>query len=286
MYDLSKAQNPDVLKATAVDLVGGYRLFLPEKTGPFFLASKHINLGHVRNPTETYTPTEKPIESAVTGLMRTITKVTTKVEETGAFETASVRDLRVRGLWAGSAVYQDGGVLAETWTANTDYALNDLVVPPVANGHYYKVTVAGTTSGSEPVSWKTDGTTNTSGTVTFTDQGAIPAGSGLIVIPRNHASFSGMLIDVTTSAITGASNEIFVAPNITLRGDGYGSGRDGQNETTLKFAYTILAADDYQLPASLGAFTGVKVSGGYDILNIPNGGADTIIDNLIAAYYA
>lgn len=285
MYDLTKTQNPQVLDAKSVDLVGGYRLFFPEKTSPFYQGGKPIHLGHVRNPTETYTPTEKAIDTAVYGASQTVLKVTTKIEETGAFETASVRDLRLRGLWAGSAVHADGGTLgAEVWAANTPYALGDLVLPTVPNGHHYEVTTAGTTSGTEPVSWKTDGTTNTSGTVTFTDRGVIPEGSGLIVIPRNHASFSGMLIDVTTSAITGASNEIFVAPNVTLRGDGYGSGRNGTDETTLKFAYTILAAGDYQLPATLGDFANVKVSGGFDILGIPNGGADRVIDDLIGAY--
>lgn len=287
MYDLTKTQNPDVLKATVLDLVGGFRLFVPEKVGPFYLNGKPINLGHVRNPTETYTPTEKSIDTAVYGASQTALKVTTKIEETGAFETASVRDLRLRGLWAGSAVYADSGALgAEVWVANTPYALDDLVLPTVPNGHYYKVTVAGTTSSAEPTGWKTDGTTNSSGGVTFTDQGAIPEGSDLIVIPRNHASFSGMLIDVTTSAITNASNEIFVAPNVTLRGDGYGSGRNGTDETTLKFAYTILAAGGYQLPSTLGDFANVKVSGGFDILGIPNGGADSVIDKLITAYYA
>lgn len=287
MYDPNKTQNPDVLKATAVDLVGGYRLFLPETSSPFYLDGKPVNMGHVRNPTETYTPTIKNIDTAVYGATQTILPVVTKVEETGAFETASVRDLRLRGLWAGSAVYAPANAIAaEAWTANTEYALGDFVLPTVPNGHYYEVTTAGTTSGTQPTNWKKDGSTNQSGTVTFTDKGVIPEGSNLVVIPRNHASFSGMLIDVTTSAITGRSSEIYVAPNVSLRGDGYGGGRDGQNETTIKFAYTILAAGAYQLPTALGDFGTVQINGGYDILGVPATDVEAVIDKIIAGYYA
>ncbi|GGM59578.1 hypothetical protein GCM10008956_39040 [Deinococcus arenae] len=287
MYDLTKVQNPEVLNAKSVDLVGGYRMFLPEKGSPFFLGGKLIHLGHVRNPTETYTPTEKAIDTAVYGANQTVLKVTTKIEETGAFETASVRDLRLRGLWAGSAVYTAGdAVLAETFAPSTEYALDDLVLPTVPNGHYYKVTTAGTSSSAEPTGWKTDGGTNQSGGVVFTDQGEIPAGSNIVVIPRNHASFNGMLVDVTTSAIAGRTSELFIAPNVSLRGDGYGSGRNGTDETTLKFAYTILSAGDYTLPATLGDFGTVKISGGYDVLGVPDKDVTATVDKIIAAYYA
>lgn len=289
MYDPQKTQNPQVLDATSVDLVGGYRLFVPRRASPFFNASRPINMGHVRNPGETYTPTSKNIDTSVYGAARTVLTVTTKVEETGSFETISAKDLAVRGLWAGSRVYQQSGgaLTAEPFAATTAYAQGDLVVPTVANGHYYEVTAAGTTSGTEPTGWKTDGTTNVSGTVTFTDKGPLPeGGTGLIVIPRNHSSYEGMLIDVVQSAIDGRTPEIYVAPNITLRGDGYGGGRNGTDETSLKFAYTILDPGGYKLPASLGAFNVERVTGGLDILNVPIGGEDRVIDALVAGYYA
>lgn len=283
-----KVQNPNALDAKSIDLVGGYRLFVPEKTSPFYQGGKPIHMGHVRNPAETYTPTNKNVTSAVYGKVQTVLTVTTATEETGTFETVSAKDLAIRGLWAGSTVYQTAAAAAqaaEPWAANTTYALGDFVVPTSSNGHYYEVTTAGTTSGAEPVSWKTDGTTNSSGTVTFTDRGAIPADAGLIIIPRNHSSYDGMLIDVVQSAIDGRTPEIYVAPNISLRGNGYAGGRNGTDETALNFAYTILSAGTYTVPADLGV-TVEKVLGGFDILNVPVGGEDAVIDKIVAGYYA
>lgn len=61
------------------------------------------------------------------------------------------------------------------------YALNELVVPGQAkqNGHYYKVTTAGTSSASSEPTWPTgSGSTVTSGTVTFTEVGAVSPTTG------------------------------------------------------------------------------------------------------------
>ncbi|MFC4636991.1 hypothetical protein [Deinococcus hohokamensis] len=288
MYDPAKTQNPDVLDAKSIDLVGGYRLLLPEKAGPFYLDGKPINFGHVRNPTETYNPTVKNVDTGVYGPLQTVLEVTTKVEETGAFETASVKDVRLRSLWAGSPAFGgEGASTAEPWAASTTYALGDLVVPTTDNGHYYEVTTAGQTSTTEPTSWKTDGGTNTSGTVTFTDRGLIStSGTNLIVIPRNHQNFTGMLIDVTTSAITGRNSEIYIAPNISLRGDGYGGGRNSTDETTIKFAYRVLGAQGYKLPATVGDFSTVQTNGGLDILNVPPEEVNAVIDKIAVGYYA
>ncbi len=59
---------------------------------------------------------------------------------------------------------------ATAWAATTAYALNDLHNP--GNGHYYKVTSAGTSAGTVPT-WPTgSGATVTDGSVTWTEQGA------------------------------------------------------------------------------------------------------------------
>lgn len=286
MYN--KVQNPNALAAKSIDLVGGYRLFVPTEDSPFYQGGKPIHMGHVRNPAETYTPTNKNVTSAVYGKVQTVLTVTTATEETGTFETVSAKDLAIRGLWAGSTAYQGAGAgasAAEPWKANTAYVLGDFVVPTSSNGHYYKVTTAGTTNATEPA-WKTDGTANTNNGVVFTDQGTIPTGAeGLIIIPRNHSSYDGMLIDVVQSAIDGRTPEIYVAPNISLRGNGYAGGRNGTDETALNFAYTILSAGTYTVPADLGV-TVDKVLGGYDILNVPVGGEDVVIDKIVAGYYA
>ncbi|WP_309569621.1 hypothetical protein, partial [Deinococcus sp.] len=229
-------QNPDNLDATQIDLSGGYRLFLPDKLSEFYDATdkKPIHFGHVRAPAETFTPTTKAIPTNVYGTQQTVLEVTTATSETGTFETISSKNAIIRGLWAGSKAVAAGAPTAAAFQASTAYALGTLVTPTTANGHYYAVTTAGTSSGTEPTGWKTDGTTNTSGTVVFTDQGLISS-SGLVLVARNHVTYTGMLIDVVVSALDRTS-EIYVAPSVTLRGDGYGGGRDSTNETSLKFA--------------------------------------------------
>lgn len=77
------------------------------------------------------------------------------------------------------------------WKASTVYALDDIIQPTVANGHWYKVTTAGTSAGAEPT-WPTDGTTVNDNTVVWQDQGLlgsqtipdIPARDHLIALPH------------------------------------------------------------------------------------------------------
>lgn len=62
------------------------------------------------------------------------------------------------------------------WQALHDYALNDLVQPTTANGHYYKATAdAGSSDASEPT-WPTNGSTVVDDGITWTDQGLLPNG--------------------------------------------------------------------------------------------------------------
>lgn len=63
----------------------------------------------------------------------------------------------------------------DAWVTATAYDLDDLVVPTVANGHYYKATTAGTSDAGEPT-WPTNGTTVADGTAVWTDQGLLPNG--------------------------------------------------------------------------------------------------------------
>ena len=72
-------------------------------------------------------------------------------------------------------VVRKAGDTASAWVTATTYAVGDYVVPTVANGHFYKATVAGTSDATEPGTWPTDGTTVTDGTVTWQDMGTIEA---------------------------------------------------------------------------------------------------------------
>ena len=62
----------------------------------------------------------------------------------------------------------------DEWAASTAYVVGDKVYPTVRNGHYYEVTVAGTSDTAEP-DWPTDdGDTVVDNTVTFAEAGVDP----------------------------------------------------------------------------------------------------------------
>jgi hypothetical protein len=72
------------------------------------------------------------------------------------------------------------------WLSGDSYGSGDIIVPTVANGHYYKNTAAdGTAGGSEPT-WPTNGTSVADGSVTWEDQG----------VPPNLANTQGLEIDI------------------------------------------------------------------------------------------
>jgi hypothetical protein len=71
------------------------------------------------------------------------------------------------GYW----VLVDSGFQA--WTASNAYALDDVVVPNIVNGHKYRCTTDGTSDATEPSAWPTDSAgTVVDGTVTWTEDGA------------------------------------------------------------------------------------------------------------------
>lgn len=71
-------------------------------------------------------------------------------------------------------VTRKNGEDAATWAATTAIVLGAYCVPTVANNHFYKCTVAGTSGASAPT-WPTDGSTVTDGTVTWKNMGTIIA---------------------------------------------------------------------------------------------------------------
>lgn len=81
-----------------------------------------------------------------------------------------------RGISA-LVVTRKNGSTATAWQATTAYTLGAYKIPATANGHFYKVTVAGT-SDSEAPTWPTTGGTVTDGTVTWQDMGTIIAAEG------------------------------------------------------------------------------------------------------------
>lgn len=77
------------------------------------------------------------------------------------------------GLLPPAAVPNYGPIFAphQKWLPNTAYALGTIVLPTTPNGHYYRVTTAGTSHASTEPTWVTNGATNTDGTAVWTDQG-------------------------------------------------------------------------------------------------------------------
>lgn len=71
-----------------------------------------------------------------------------------------------------TAVTAKEGDDASAAATTTAYVVGDVVIPAVANNHWYMATVAGTSGGSAPT-WPTDGSTVTDGTVTWQDMGLI-----------------------------------------------------------------------------------------------------------------
>ena len=275
-------QNVNSLNVPALQLSGAFRLFVPAPGNPFAaLPQKAIHLGHVRAPAETTNITSKKIDTAVYGASLTVLEVIAKIEQSGAFETASADDLLIRGLWAGSKATNGTPPATPAFAVSTALALGAYVLNA---GRYYQVTTAGTTGAAAPTFPTTTGATVTSGSVTFTDVGTVAPTNTLAVVSNLHGTVPGMLIDVYLSAITGDNSEIYVAPSCVLRGDGYGSGHDGANETTLKFTYTVLAPNAYAIPASVGPFTTVPVTGGYNILGVAPGQENTVVSQIITGY--
>lgn len=84
-----------------------------------------------------------------------------------------------------TAVESKAGSTAATRVDSTAYLVGDVYVPAAANGHYYKVTVAGT-SDVAPPTFTTDGTTFADGTATVQDM-------GLIIYPTDGSYYSATL---------------------------------------------------------------------------------------------
>lgn len=124
------------------------------------------------------------------------------------------------------------GDTATVWQATTAYALNEYHVPTSPNTYYYKATVAGTSSGSEPTWPTTAGGTVVDGTVTWTCMGKIikeattdytvDGKPGAIVVPSTSSVESGRSyeVDYTYAASTKMDAFMVSAPERWLRFEG------------------------------------------------------------------
>lgn len=114
--------------------------------------------------------------------------------------------------WDGSGNFETLNGQNSDWAATTAYSLGDIVIPTTENSYYYECTTAGTSSGTEPVTWDTTpGGTTSDNTVTWTTRQIPKSNTALAAFGRLWLSdastgtvyFSDLLIP---SAFSGGSS--------------------------------------------------------------------------------
>lgn len=73
----------------------------------------------------------------------------------------------VKALGTNGSTTNPKSTTASTWATGVAYEIGDYIKPTVSNDYMYKVTVAGTTGGTEPVWSLTEGNVVTDGTVEY-----------------------------------------------------------------------------------------------------------------------
>lgn len=76
------------------------------------------------------------------------------------------------GQWAAVGSGGSGGGVFPVWASATSYSANAYIVPPTANGHYYKNTAGACTSNSSAPTFSTSGGSVSDNTCTWLDEGA------------------------------------------------------------------------------------------------------------------
>lgn len=269
--------NPTATDAAQTTLLGFAKIFVPAGS------AQGIILPHPRNPGESISKDEKTVSTAMYGQQRDLKKLVTKVTRERTFESLGSSDPQVRALHAGGAYFAAAiaGATVATFAVSTAYTVGQYVKPTGGSTDVYQVTTAGTSAGTAPTWGSTMGSTTTSGTAVFTK---VNAPSAPTIILDNGEVAYGRVIDVYLNA-EGADSlpgEIYVAPYVALQGDGYASGRDGANETALKFKETILDPQGYTLPSSVGSLGGRSVAGGFLIVNVPGSAIQAAVASLIS----
>lgn len=274
----TKVKNYGVLTGIAANLrLLGYRnFFVPGGPSANALA---ISFGLVTNPATTTTPTEKVISGAPFGPQVDVATFLIKVERTRTFESSAAGDPDVRTLHSGGILTSGPAPTTPTYAAATVYASGATIQTTNSSGAYFQAGPGGTSGATAPV-WPTPvGGTVTDNGITWTK---VPAPAGISLISDGNSTTSGMLIEIYSNSQVGGPGEIYVAPNVTIRGDGVAAGFTGVDETRLKFSERVLANTGYVLPVSVGVLPNTPLAGGFLITNVPQSREDAILDSLIS----
>jgi hypothetical protein len=96
------------------------------------------------------------------------------------------------------------------WSATTAYAVGEIVKPTVGT-HFYRCAVAGTSSGTEPVAWKTDGTQTSDGaTLKWDDMGTMA-----LAITEYEITSAGLFVSEASSKIAATGTPVKVTYTTT-----------------------------------------------------------------------
>ena len=156
----------------------------PEVETKDLISNQHATFGqtlasvNIPKPTTIAVAVNQPnrdvFTAAFMGELETILAETGTVTDEVHFapEPGKSISLEYRNISSLTATRVDGEE-ASAWAATQAALEGEFVVPSTANDHFYKCTVAGTTGGTEPATWPTDGSTVTDDTVTWQDMGLI-----------------------------------------------------------------------------------------------------------------
>lgn len=125
---------------------------------------------------------------------------------------------RAQSLGAPATLYHGLFVASKGyWTASTAYSSGDTVLPVGGNGHIYKCTTAGTSSGSAPTWPTTAGGTVSDGSVVWTEQTtamlagtfteATYTGYARVAVTASLANYAGTQAAASTTASSGTSGQ-------------------------------------------------------------------------------
>lgn len=96
-------------------------------------------------------------------------------------------------------------VVYSAWQDLHDYVVGDQRRPTVANGHFYRVAVAGTSASMEPT-FPIDGGAVIDGSVVWEDQGAIPSGTATWTDDELEEFLDERRMDVSESVLRGIAS--------------------------------------------------------------------------------
>lgn len=139
------------------------------------------------------------------------------------------------------------------WQASHAYVLGDYRRPTVANGHFYRVLVAGTSGASQPT-FPTNGGSVIDGTAAWADQGVIPAGSQTFSDDEIQTALDARRTDVVEAQLR--TRPSFTQASLIVYVDFFAPRRFWEDSVVLQnYLGAILTPDTADLTAGHWSFT-------------------------------